>query len=96
MCILINEIIQLINIIHIIAQLKRNQLMQNEAGILTLVKQLMMKILYLKLVKLLEYQNIKTLQKARFQIGLKMFLLLQKVKTLFCGYMLLVILIRFI
>ena len=96
MCILINEIIQLINIIHIIAQLKRNQLMQNEAGILTLVKQLMMKILYLKLVKLLEYQNIKTLQKARFQIGLKMFLLLQKVKTLFYGYMLLVILIRFI
>ena len=70
--------------------------MQNETGILTLVKQLMMKILYLKMVKLLEYQNIETLQKARFQIGLKTFLLLQKVKTLFCGYTLLVILIRFI
>ena len=39
--------------------------------ILTLVKKLMMKILNLKLVILLEYQNIKTfLQKTMFQIGL--------------------------
>ena len=61
--------------------------------ILTLVKKLMIKILNLRLVTLLEYQNIKTfLQKAMFQIGLKMFLLLQKLKTLFRGHMLLVIL----
>ena len=40
-----------------------------------------------------EYQNIKTfLQKAMFQIGLKKFLLLQKLKILFRGHMLLVIL----
>ena len=42
---------------------------------------------------LLEYQNIKTfLQKAMFQIGLKKILLLQKLKVLFRGHMLLVIL----
>ena len=36
------------------------------------IKKFMMKILILKLVILLEYQNIKTfLQKAMFQIGLK-------------------------
>ena len=51
-------------------------------------RNLMMKILNLKLMILLEYQNIKTL----FQIGLKKFLLLQKLKILFCGLMLLVIL----
>ena len=40
-----------------------------------------------------EFQNIKTfLQKAMFQIGLKKFLLLQKLKILFRGHMLLVIL----
>ena len=39
-----------------------------------------------------EYQNIKTfLQKALFQIGPKKFLWLKKVKALFCGHMLLVI-----
>ena len=43
--------------------------------ILTLVKKLMIKILNLKLVILLEYQNIKTFfQKAMFQIDLKKFL----------------------
>ena len=53
----------------------------------------MIKILNLKLVILLEYQNIKTfLQKAMFQIGLKKFLWLKKLKTLFRGHMLLVIL----
>ena len=42
--------------------------------ILTLVKKLMAKILNLKLVILLEYQNIKTVfQKAMFQISLKKF-----------------------
>ena len=50
-------------------------------------------VLNLKLVILLEYQNIKTfLQKAMFQIDLKKFLLLQKLKTLFREHMLLVIL----
>ena len=57
------------------------------------LKRLMMKVLNLKLVILLEYQNIKTfLQKAMFQIGLKKFLLLQKLKILCRGHMLLVIL----
>ena len=52
-----------------------------------------MKILNLELVILLEYQNIKTfLQKAMFEIGLKTFLLLQKLNILFRGHMLLVIL----
>ena len=42
---------------------------------------------------LLEYQNIKTfLEKAMFQIGLKNFLCLKKLKTLCCRYILLVIL----
>ena len=46
---------------------------------------LMIKILNLKLVILLEYQNM-------FQIGLKKFLLLQKLKILFRGHILLGIL----
>ena len=46
-----------------------------------------------ELVILLECQNIKTfLQKAKFQIGLKKFLLLQQLKILLSGYMLLGIL----
>ena len=66
--------------------------MKNETHILTLVNKLMLKILNLKLVILLEYQNMKRfLQKAMFQIGLK-FLLLQKLKILFREHMLLVIL----
>ena len=65
----------------------------SQTHILTLVKKLMIKILNLKLVILLEYQNIKTfLQKAMFQIGPKKFLLIQKLKILFRGHMLLVIL----
>ena len=56
-------------------------------------KELIIKILNLKLLILLEYQNIKIiLQKAMLQIGLKKFLLLQKLKLLFRGHMLLVIL----
>ena len=52
-----------------------------------------MKIQNLKLLVMLEYQNIKTFsEKAIFQIGLKTFLLLKKLKTLFRGHMLLVIL----
>ena len=66
--------------------------MKNETHILTLVNKLMLKILNLKLVILLEYQNMKRfLQKAMLQIGLK-FLLLQKLKILFREHMLLVIL----
>ena len=53
----------------------------------------MMKIINLKLMIQLEYQNIKRfLQKTIFQIDLKKFLLLQKLKILFHGHMLLVIL----
>ena len=52
-----------------------------------------MKILNLKLGILLEYQNIKRyLQKAMFQIDLKEFWLLKKLKILFRGHMLFVIL----
>ena len=43
-----------------ITQLKWSQLLYNQAHILTLVKKIMKKILKLKLVILLEYQNIKT------------------------------------
>ena len=47
----------------------------NQAYILTLVKKLMIKIPNLKLLILLEYQNIKTyLQGYMFQSGLKKFL----------------------
>ena len=49
---------------------------------LTLVKKLIIKILNVKLVIMLEYQNIKTFfQKAMAQIGLKKFLWLQNLKT---------------
>ena len=62
-------------IMHIIAQLTGNLLMQNQTHILTLVKKLILKILNLKLVILLEYQNIKIfLQKFTLKIGLKKFL----------------------
>ena len=62
--------------------------MLNQALILTLVKKLTIKILNLKLVnKLKKYQNIITfLEKAMFQIGLRKFLRLKKLKTLFCGH----------
>ena len=47
---------------------------KNQTCILTLVKKLMIEIINLKLVILLEYQNIKIFpQKAMFQIGLKKF-----------------------
>ena len=52
-----------------------------------------MKMRNINLMILLEHKNIKTiLQKTMFPIGLKKFLLLQKLKMLFCGHMLLVIL----
>ena len=69
-------------IMHIIAQLTGNLLMQNQTHILTLVKKLILKILNLKLVILLEYQNIKIfLQKFTLKIGLKKFLWFKKVKN---------------
>ena len=56
-------------------------------------KKLIKKILTLKLAILLECQYINTLlRKPMFQIGLKKFLLLQKLKILFGGHLLLVIL----
>ena len=57
------------------SKIKMKPIDVNQAHILTLVKKLMIKILNLKLIILLQYQNIKTfLQKAMFQIGLKRFL----------------------
>ena len=54
---------------------------------------LIIKILNLKLVILLEYQNIKNfLQVVMLRIGLKNFSWLKKLKALFCQHMLLVIL----
>ena len=51
----------------------------------------MIKNINLKLVILLEYQNRKTiLQKAIFQIALKKFWRLKKLKVLCCGHMSLV------
>ena len=55
-------------------------------------KKVIIKILNLKLVILLKYQNIKIfLQKVTLQIGLKKFLWLKKLKALYCGHMLFVI-----
>ena len=63
--------------------------------ILTLVKKVIIKILNLKLVILLEYQNIKMfLKNVPLQIGLKKFLWLKKLKIVCRGYMLLSILWR--
>ena len=53
-------------------------------------KKIIRKVLNLKLVIMLEYQNIKIfLQKPMFQISLKFFVI-KKVKNSFCGHMLLV------
>ena len=47
------------------------------------------------LVILLEYQNIKTfLQKAMFQIGMKKFLRLKKLKALCRGYILVILKVK--
>ena len=65
----------------------------NETHILTLVKKLIIKILNLKLLILIEYQNIKILlQKATLQIGLKTILWLKTLQILWRGHMLLMIL----
>ena len=54
----------------------------SQTHILILVKKLMIKILNLKLVILLEYQNMETfLQKAMFQIGLKNFVIKKVLNT---------------
>ena len=55
---------------------------ENKARILTLKKKIIRKVLNLKLVIMLEYQNIKIFfQKAMFQIVLKKFLLLIKLRN---------------
>ena len=60
---------------HIIEQLKGNQLMLKIIHILILIKKLIIKIPNLKLVIMLEFQNIKTfLLKDTLQTGLKKFL----------------------
>ena len=69
-----------------IEQLKSSLLMLKTMHILILVKKLMIKILNLKLVIMLGYQNTKTLLlKAILQIGLKAFLRLKKLKIQFQG-----------
>ena len=74
---------------------KTVKMMLSQTHILTLVKKLIMKILNLKLVIMLGYQNIKTfLQKAIFQIGLKKFLWLRKLKMMYREHMLLKILVE--
>ena len=73
------------------AQLKLSLFMLILACVLTLIKKLMIKNINLKLVILLEHQNRKTiLQKAIFQIGLKKFWRLKKLKALCRGHMSLV------
>ena len=58
-------------------------------------KKVMIKILNSKLVILLEYQNVKIfLQKVIFQIGLKKFLWLKKLKMLCRGHKLLIVLMK--
>ena len=73
---------------------KMLMLMKNQTDILTLVRKIIRKkILNLKLLIMLEYQNIKIfLQKVTLQIGLNKFLLSQKLKVLLRGHMLLAIL----
>ena len=64
----------------------------NSSHILILRTKIIAKVLNLKLVIMLEYQNIKIfLQKAVFEIVLKKFLLLKRFKKLSRGHMLLVI-----
>ena len=71
------------NILNILTMLKNR---------LTLVKTLRIKILNLKLVMLLEYQNRKNIfVKGYVPVGLQKFLLLQKLQLLFHGRLLLVI-----
>ena len=56
--------------------------MENKTHILTLVKKLMTKTLNLKLVIMLEYQNIKTyLEKVMFEIGQKKHFVIKNVKN---------------
>ena len=70
---------------------KLDDIVNKYNNVLTLVKKLIIKTQTLELVTLLEYQNVKTfLQKVMFQIGLKRFLWLKKLKTLFLGHVLLV------
>ena len=66
---------------------------KRKVHLLTLVKNLIIKILNLKLIMLLEYQNIKIfLESVTLQISLKKVLRLKKLKTLCRGHMSLMIL----
>ena len=67
---------------------------KRKVHLLTLVKNLIIKILNLKLIMLLEYQNIKIfLESVTLQISLKKVLRLKKLKTLCRGHMSLMILV---
>ena len=61
-----------------------------ETKSITLVKKLMVRLRNLKLGILIEYQNQRILQKTMFKVGLKKVFVLQKLKILFRGHMLLV------
>ena len=86
------KMILLINTItHFMELLKGNLLMLQVILMLNTMKILIKKILNLKLVIMLEFQNTKTfLLKDLLQIGQKKFLLLVKLKLQFPGLMLLV------
>ena len=74
--------------------IKMNPVDVNPSTYFDFSKKIIRKILNLKLVIMLEYQNIKIfLQKATFKIGLKKFLWLKRLKALCRGHMLLMILI---
>ena len=69
------SIIEQLKRIRIIEQLKRSLLMLIQECILTLIKKIVRKVLNLKLVLMLEYQNIRIfLIKAMFEICLENFL----------------------
>ena len=76
----LDKIVNIYKNTYITIQIKPVNVKSNKCITLTLVKKLMIQILNLKLVTLLEYQNIKIfLQKAMFEIGLKKFVV-KKVK----------------
>ena len=76
------------------SKIKMNPVDVKSSTYIDSIKEIDDEILNLKLVTLLEYQYIKTsLQKAMFQIGLKNFLSLKKLKRLYRRHILLVILL---
>ena len=77
--------------IHIIEHLNWNLLMLNIMHIFTLVKKLITKILSLKLVIMLEYQNTKNIVAKGCTLNLSEKVLIGKIKILFHGGRLLMI-----